>query len=72
MIIGDNLSDEEYRHQCEVRYILQWRAFDRSQAIKYLSDVRKRRGDDAADRLVNDCKEQWERGNRGEKGDWRG
>lgn len=68
----ENSQDETYRHQCEVRYVLQWRAFDRSQAIKYLADVRKKRGDEAADRLTNDCKEQWERGNRGEKGDWRG
>ena len=51
--------------------MLQWRAFDRSAALNYLSDVRYRRGDDAADRLEDDCKDQWSKGNRGAKGDWR-
>lgn len=29
------------------------------------------RGNNAADKLEKDCKEQWQRGNRGLKGDWR-
>lgn len=33
--------------------------------------VRKMRGDNAADKLEKDCKEQWMRGARGIKGDWR-
>jgi hypothetical protein len=64
-------SSEEYRHQCEVRYILQWRTADRNVAVNYLSDVRRKRGDAAADRLEEDCKQQWAAGNRGAKGDWR-
>lgn len=66
------MQDEEYRYQCEIRYILQWRAFDRSQAINYLADVRKKRGDAVAEKMAEDCKVQWSKGNRGEKGDWRG
>lgn len=63
---------EEERHRCEVRQVLRWRAMDRSSAIQYLSDVRKRRGDAAADRLTADCRTQWDKGNRGIEGDWRG
>lgn len=63
---------EEERHRCEVRQVLRWRADDRSKAIEYLSKVRKWRGDKAADRLTADCRTQWERGNRGIEGDWRG
>ncbi len=62
---------EEERHRCEVRQVLRWRAQDRSQALEYLSKVRDRRGDNAADTLSKDCKEQWTKGNRGIEGDWR-
>ena len=64
-------SSEEYRHQCEVRQVLRWRAEDRSKAIDYLANVRQKRGNTVADQLEKDCKEQWSKGNRGDKGDWR-
>jgi RNase P protein component len=63
---------EEHRHRCEVRQVLAWRTEDRGKAMDYLARVRQKRGDQAADRLEKDCRTQWERGNRGEKGDWRG
>ena len=62
---------EEYRHRCEVWVVLRWRALDRNKSSEYLQLVRKMRGNNAADKLEKDCKEQWERGNRGLKGDWR-
>jgi len=62
---------EEERHRCEVRQVLRWRAEDRSKAIDYLSKVRQKRNDKAADKLQNDCTEQWAKGNRGIQGDWR-
>ena len=62
---------EEERHRCEVVQVLRWRAQDRNKSSEYLQMVRKRRGDIAADKLEKDCREQWERGNRGLKGDWR-
>jgi hypothetical protein len=62
---------EGYRHQCEVWQVLRWRAEDRNKVIDYLVRVRKSRGDVVADKLANDCKEQWSKGNRGIKGDWR-
>jgi hypothetical protein len=63
---------EEERHRCEVRQVLKWRAQDRSKAIEYLSKVRQRRDDKAADKLHKDCADQWSKGNRGTEGDWRG
>ena len=62
---------EEDRHQHEVRQVLRWRAEDRNKALQYLSAVRQKRGNDAADRLQKDCAEQWSKGNKGVKGDWR-
>jgi hypothetical protein len=62
---------EEERHRCEVAQVLRWRAQDRNKSSGYLMLVRKMRGDNAADKLEKDCKEQWERGSRGLKGDWR-
>lgn len=58
----------EHRHQCEVRYVLAIRATNRDEAMKYLSLVQEKRN---AKQLIDDCKKQWELGNRGEKGDWR-
>lgn len=62
---------EKERHRCEVRQVLRWRAQDRSNAMDYLSKVRQKRGDNAADKLQKDCAEQWSKGNRGTEGDWR-
>jgi hypothetical protein len=64
-------SSEEYRHQCEVWQVLRWRAENRDKAVSYLQLVRQKRGDVVATKLERDCKEQWARGNRGEKDDWR-
>ena len=63
---------EEHRHRCEVRQVLAWRTEDRGKAMDYLAMVRQKRGDQAADKLEKDCRDQWERGNRGKWGDWRG
>lgn len=62
---------EEERHRCEVRQVLRWRADNRSKAINYLANVRQKRGDDSAEKLMKDCAEQWAKGNRGIEGDWR-
>ena len=64
------MNDEEYRHQCEVRYVLQLRVQDRNKAMEYLSLVREKRKEKAK-KLEDDCRKQWELGNRGDKGDWR-
>jgi hypothetical protein len=61
----------EHRHRCEVSQVLRWRAENRDKAVTYLNLVRQKRGDVVATKLENDCKEQWAKGNRGIKGDWR-
>lgn len=64
------MNDEEHRHQCEVRYVLQLRVQDRNKAMEYLSLVREKRKE-KANKLDLDCRKQWELGSRGDKGDWR-
>lgn len=63
-------NSEEYRHQCEVRTVLRWRAENRNKAIEYISVVRAKRGDRAAQILEKDCRDQWQLGNRGENNEW--
>ena len=62
---------EEERHRCEVRQVLKWRVQDRTKAMEYLALVEKRRGEIAANKLRNDSRIQWERGNRGIDGNWK-
>ena len=67
MTTMDDLEDE--RHRAEVRYVLQLRVQDRNKAMEYLSLVREKRKEKAK-KLEDDCKVQWNLGNRGEKGEW--
>ena len=67
MTTMDDLEDE--RHKAEVRYVLQLRVQDRNKAMEYLSLVREKRKEKAK-KLEDDCKAQWNLGNRGEKGEW--
>jgi hypothetical protein len=59
---------EEYRHQCEVRYVLQLRVKGRQQMLDYFEEVKKWR---KPDKLEKDAREQWNKGNRGKEGDWK-
>ncbi len=63
-----SITEEDLRHRAEVRYVLAIRATNRDEAMKYLSLVQEKRD---AKQLIDDCKKQWELGNRGDKGDWR-
>ncbi len=65
----DSVSECE-RHRCEVRYVLQLRVQDRNKAMEYLSLVREKRKEKAK-QLEDDCRKQWELGNRGDNGYWR-
>jgi hypothetical protein len=59
---------EGFRHQCEVRWLLRRidKAKDKKKAsMDYIGLVRAARGDDAADRLLHDTRDQWAKGNRG-------
>lgn len=62
---------EEYRHQCEVRYVLRRRVRSKEDAYDFLENIKKKRGLNAYNRLKNDCADQWAKGNRGAYGDWR-
>lgn len=57
----------EYRHRCEVRFVCSLGPG----CDPFLRDVAKRRGQEAAERLRRDAREQYRRGNRGAWGDWR-
>lgn len=63
------LSDDEYRHRCEVRYVLAWMRRDARGARQYLAQVG--RLSPRATWLAQECAVQWTKGNRGRWGDWR-
>jgi len=67
MTTMDDLEIE--RHRSEVRQVLRWRVEDRNKALEYLKLVREKRKEKAK-QLEDDCRKQWELGNRGEKGEW--
>ena len=62
------ITEEVLRHRCEVRQVLAWRTEDRGKAMEYLAKVK----DVRREKLEKDCRIQWELGNRGKWGDWRG
>jgi hypothetical protein len=69
-------SEEQRRHECEVREWIRRRAAMGPQdgkgwLAKVIQDIERKRGKKAAERLRNDIVGQWSRGNRGEFGDWR-
>ena len=59
---------EEFRHQCEVRYVLKLRLKGRQPMLDYFEEVKKWR---STDKLEKDAREQWNKGNRGVHEDWR-
>lgn len=62
---------EEYRHQCEVRAIIDYRIRKGSNwAHTFLDKVEKERGKKARAKLEDDILQQWSLGNRGQPGVW--
>ena len=66
---------EEFRHRCEVRWVLQT-IVDKDRSARdwfksYLELVEKARGIAAKDALHRDTVKQWKLGNRGQERDWR-
>jgi len=47
---------ETYRRECEARTVMQW---DRESRTAYYADVRKKRGEAAAQDLLTEVKRQW-------------
>ena len=63
-MIQDTTS-EQYRHQCEVRYLLRKRKIEgRFWLIKTLNHIEKVRG--SIEPLKRDIRDQWIKGNRGD------
>jgi len=58
--------EQTEKHRCEVRYILRMAG-----PKKFMAQVAKARGREAADRLWQIVLEQYQLGNRGDVGDWR-
>jgi hypothetical protein len=58
---------EVERHRCEVRYVIALRIKSRDEAMEYLKKVKEKR---KTNKLEKDVIEQWNRGNRGAKGEW--
>jgi hypothetical protein len=59
---------KEFRHQCEVRFVLKLRLTGRQPMLDYLEEVKKWR---KTEPLEKDAREQWNKNNRGNEGDWR-
>lgn len=47
---------ETHRLQCEARLVMRW---DRITRLAYYADVKKKRGDAAAQKLIEETKQQW-------------
>jgi hypothetical protein len=58
---------EEHRHQCEVRWCIRHGA---PWFQEYIKGVKKERGEQAAQRLWSDVKEQAQLGNTGQAHEW--
>lgn len=58
---------EQERHRHEVN----WICAHPERADPYLAQVAEKRGKDASEKLRADAREQYRRGNRGQRGDWR-
>ena len=54
-------SSEEYRHACEVRYVLELRKKSKEDKDRFLRQVREARGNEAADKLHWSCVEEWKK-----------
>jgi hypothetical protein len=73
------LKDEDYRHQCLVRWLLKMRAENRQRAFEWLKGYTDSKGQwvrgwnqlHPESTLEADAKDQWAKGNRGDKDDWR-
>lgn len=62
---------QEYRHQCEVRYLIKRRVKEGRVPIdEYFEGVAKQRGQESLQELMDDVLEQWTLGNRGDDGIW--
>jgi hypothetical protein len=62
---------EEFRHQCEVRFLIKRRVFRGAAWLRGQLELTEKKRGSAVEKLKADIKAQWGLGNRGEMGDWR-
>ena len=61
----------QHLYRCEVRYLLAMKRDNPTKLKTHLDAIGKKRGDEAKERLIDECRIQWQKGNRGDAGDWR-
>ena len=69
MDLFEEINDEEYRHQCEVRQHLEYR---KEKGLDWYRKYISTYGfGGRRTKLLRDVAEQWTKGNRGKRGDWK-
>lgn len=76
---GEGEGEDTERHRCLVRYVIRRRLEDRDGAHRFLYGYRDESGRyhkgwndlHPKSRLQRDVLDQWKKGNRGEKGEWK-
>lgn len=69
MDLFEDTNGEKYRYECEVRYLLKYRQENGLQGFQEY--LRNSKFGPRLAKLKSDIADQWAKGNRGEKGDWR-
>ena len=62
------MNEERYRYQCAVRQLILWR---RTWGLKAFREYMNKHREKLGYQLIRDFEDQYVKGNRGEKGDWR-
>lgn len=60
--------EDEHRHRCLVRWVIRKRIEDRDRALEWLRGWNKKHPGSI---LESDVIEQWQKGNRGQQGEWK-
>ncbi len=60
---------DEFTYKCMIRNLLQYKARGRTDLIKSFLKRRENQKE-LHEEIVADCRDQWNKGNRGEKGKW--
>lgn len=60
----------EFQWQCLVRQVLKWTATDTDKAVQFMNKVYDK-SHERWQKLKRDCRQQYDKGNRGDWGDWK-
>jgi hypothetical protein len=75
----ETIGEDEHRHRCLVRWVIKKRLQDRDSAYKWLNGYRDSLGQykkgwnelHPKSSLESDVRDQWQKGNRGNEGEWK-